>query len=59
MDLYQHLIVLREWRDRAQSALGDEFELASFHDVILGSGGIPLQVLETLVDQFIESTLMD
>jgi len=52
-------LAIEEWRDRAHSALGNEFELASFHDVILGSGGIPLQVLETFVDRFIERTLMD
>jgi len=40
-------------RDRARTALGDAFDIAAFHDVVLGSGGVTLPVLATLVDEWI------
>jgi uncharacterized protein (DUF885 family) len=36
-------------RQEAEAALGDAFELADFHDVVLGAGAIPLPVLERRV----------
>lgn len=50
------MLKIQEWRDLARSSLGERFDLAGFHDVVLGSGGIPLEVLETLVDQYIKSS---
>ena len=46
-----------ELRDLAQEALGDRFDLRQFHDVILGSGAVPLDQLETNVQGFIQETL--
>jgi uncharacterized protein (DUF885 family) len=45
---------IRELRARAEKALGDRFDLRAFHDVVLGSGSIPLGVLEENVDRFIK-----
>ncbi len=42
-------------RDKAKVALGDKFDIKAFHDVILGSGGLPLTVLESQVDGWIKS----
>lgn len=50
------MLAIQEWRDQARSSLGERFDLAGFHDVILGSGGILLQVLETFVNQYISES---
>jgi uncharacterized protein (DUF885 family) len=33
-----------ELRDRAKNALGDKFDLRAFHDQLLGSGALPLDI---------------
>jgi uncharacterized protein (DUF885 family) len=42
-----------ELRDRAKTALGPKFDLKAFHDVVLDSGALPLDVLEKQVDSWI------
>lgn len=42
-----------ELRDRAREALGDDFLINEFHNVVLGAGIVPLVVLESLVDAYI------
>ena len=42
-----------ELRERAREALGDDFDIRAFHDVALGSGSVPLPILERLVDEYI------
>ena len=46
-------------RSKAQQALGDAFSLGEFHDVVLKNGAVPLDILERLVDQYIETKLAD
>ena len=43
-----------ELRDRAETELGDGFDLREFHNVILQNGAMPLTVLEQVVDAYIE-----
>ena len=42
-----------ELRARAQAALGTRFDIRDFHDVVLGNGPLPLQLLEEQVDAYI------
>ena len=39
-----------ELRDRAQKALGPKFDIRAFHDEVLDSGALPLNMLEKRVD---------
>ena len=46
---------IRELRARAEQELGAAFDMRRFHDAVLGSGPMPLAVLERHVDWFIET----
>jgi uncharacterized protein (DUF885 family) len=42
-------------RDEAQRALGADFDLAAFHEAVLCHGSVPLEVLDQIVADEIES----
>ena len=42
-----------ELRRNAEAALGDDFDLREFHDVLLGNGPLPLSMLENVIDRYI------
>lgn len=46
-----------ELRELATQKLGNKFDIRAFHDVVLGSGSIPLHVLESNVNQWIDGQL--
>ncbi len=43
-----------ELRAKAQQQLGDKFDLKAFHDQVIDSGALPLDVLEKRIDSWIE-----
>lgn len=47
-----HNKILAE-RERAKAALGSRFDLATFNDAVVKTGGVPLSVLPTAIDQMI------
>jgi uncharacterized protein (DUF885 family) len=44
---------IRELRDHAEKALGPRFDVRRFHDAVLGSGSMPLSVLEKHIEWWI------
>ena len=49
------LTILR-LREKARTALGDKFSLPAFHDELIGAGALPMDVLETRMNEWIART---
>jgi uncharacterized protein (DUF885 family) len=48
------MIKILELREKSRAALGDDFDIREFHEVVLTNGSVPLYILEELVEQYIE-----
>jgi uncharacterized protein (DUF885 family) len=48
---------IRELRARAETALGERFDLRAFHDAILVNGSVPLDILESEIDRWIAAQM--
>ena len=48
---------IRELRSKAETALGENFDIRAFHRVVLESGCIPLALLEEKVNRWIDSMI--
>ena len=46
---------IRELRKRAEEEMGANFNIRDFHDVVLGDGAVPLDILERHVEKYIRS----
>ncbi|MEW7291855.1 DUF885 domain-containing protein [Aquimarina sp. 2304DJ70-9] len=51
------MLKILELRERAKKKLGDRFSLKEFHNVVLKNGAVPLDILEELIDAYINETL--
>lgn len=47
------MLKIMELRRKAEAALGPKFDIKGFHDLLIGSGSLPLPVLERQVDSWI------
>lgn len=47
------MLKILELREKAETELGDKFDIRAFHDVVLGSGAVPLTILERMVNNWI------
>lgn len=52
-------MVMLDLRRQVEEALGDAFDIREFHDVILGEGAMPLEMLQQRVEEYIQSRLLD
>ncbi len=51
------MLKILELRSKAKDALGDQFDLREFHEVVISHGAIPLNVLENFVNEYIASKI--
>ena len=54
LSYYLGQMAMESNRARAESALGEKFDIRHFHDTVLQLGSVPLSVLEQRIDRFIE-----
>jgi uncharacterized protein (DUF885 family) len=47
------MLKIMELRHRAEQELGPRFDIRAFHDLLIGSGSLPLPILERRVDGWI------
>jgi uncharacterized protein (DUF885 family) len=51
------MIRIQEMRAQAEVTLGDRFSIKEFHDIVLGGGAMPLSILQTQVEKWVEDKL--
>ena len=52
-------IKIREARTRAEEALGENFDVREFHNQMLTIGSVPLLVMESRIDDWVQSELTE
>ncbi|SDG64971.1 DUF885 domain-containing protein [Psychroflexus sediminis] len=51
------MLEILELREKAKQELGSQFDLREFHNAVLQNGAIPLDVLEKVINDYIQMTL--
>ncbi len=51
------MIKILALRENAKKKLGNQFDLKEFHNVVLKNGAVPLDILEEIVESYINETL--
>ena len=49
------MLKILELREKAMEELGDQFDIKEFHTAILGNGSLPLEILERVVQDYIDA----
>ncbi|MDA8957084.1 DUF885 domain-containing protein [bacterium] len=49
------MLKILELRTKAKNALGDQFDIRDFHEVVIAQGAIPLNILEEFINDYITS----
>jgi len=52
------MLKIQVLREQAKNELGDQFNIREFHDVVLGNGALPLNILEEIVNRWIGQRLV-
>ena len=50
------MIDIQRMRKMAEEALGDDFDIRTFHDAILDGGALPMEMLDRKIKQYIEDS---
>ena len=49
------MLKILELRERAKEQLGEAYDIRDFHDAVLKNGAVPMELLEKVIDAYIES----
>ena len=52
------MLNFQQARTRAENVLGQSFDVRAFHDVILGSGAVPMPIMHARVESWIKEQLV-
>ena len=50
------MLKILQLREKAKAELGEQFDLAQFHNQVLDNGALPLELLERVIDDWIATT---
>jgi uncharacterized protein (DUF885 family) len=50
------MLKILQLREKAKAELGEQFDLAQFHDQVLDNGALPLELLERVIDDWVAAT---
>ncbi len=53
------MMKILELREKAKKKLGNQFNLKEFHNVVLKNEAVPLDILDEIVESYINETLAD